>query len=177
MNQTLTIDRLDAHILGLLSARSRPGVVEMAASMGVTRSTVQSRLRRLEEGGMLTGFRPELALAAAGVDVEAFVALALEQGMLTRVVDELVTIPHVLEIHATTGRDDLLTRVATTSHADLQDLIQRILAIRGVSHSDTTLALTSPLTYRVQPLIDHLTRTSGWGRSTPLPDGGDDAGQ
>jgi DNA-binding Lrp family transcriptional regulator len=170
MAQMLTIDRLDASILGLLGSPTRPGVVEMASALGVTRSTVQSRIRRLEESGMLGGFRPELDLAALGIDVEAFIALALEQGMLGQVVERLVAIPNVLEIHATTGREDLLARVATTSHADLQDLIQQILAIDGVSHSNSTLALTSPLPYRVQPLLDHVTREAGWGRSTPLPD-------
>ena len=142
----------------------------MATSLGVTRSTVQSRVKRLEETGMLAGFRPHLDLALAGVDIEAFVALALEQGMLSEVVQRLTAIPNVLEIHATTGREDLLARVATTSHADLQELIQQILAIRGVSHSNTTLSLTSPLPYRVQPLLEHVTREAGWGRSTPLPD-------
>jgi len=169
MALTLTIDRLDAQILGHLGSRARPAIVEMAAKLGVTRSTVQSRIKRLEDSGALTGLRPELDLAVIGVDVEAFIALALQQGMLDRVVEQLTAVPHVLEIHATTGRDDLLVRVAVGSHGELQDLIQEILAIRGVSHSNTTLSLTSPLRYRVQPLLEHSTRKSGWGRSTPLP--------
>lgn len=170
MSQMITIDRLDARILGLLGSRARPGIVEMAASLGVTRSTIQSRIKRLEDSGMLSGFSPDLDLTTIGFDVEAFIALALQQGMLGEVVERLAAIPHVLEIHATTGREDLLARVATTNHADLQDLIQEILAIRGVSHANTTLSLTTPLPYRVQPLLDHTTRTSGWGRSTPLPE-------
>jgi DNA-binding Lrp family transcriptional regulator len=94
--------------------------------------------------------------------------LALDQGRLDDIVEQLTAMPHVLEIHATTGREDLLVRLGSTSHAELQELIQRIVGLPGVSHSDTKLALTTPLPYRVQPLLTHLTRAAGFGRSTPL---------
>jgi DNA-binding Lrp family transcriptional regulator len=163
------IDRLDSELLGLLGRDARMGVVEMAGALGVTRHTVQARLKRLEDLDLLTGFIPQVDLSAAGVIVEAFAALALEQGRLDQIVDRLATIPQVMEVHTTTGREDLLVRIATTSHAALQKLIQDIVAMPGVSHSNTTLALTNPLRYRVQPLLDEVTRQAGWGRSTPLP--------
>lgn len=165
----VNIDRLDSHLMSLLSADARTGVVELAAALGVTRHTVQSRLRRLEEQGLLSGFVPRIDLAAMGITVQAFAALALEQGRLDAVVDGLAEIPQVLEVHATTGREDLLVRLATTSHAALQALIQQIVAMPGVRHSDTSLALTTPLPYRVSPLLTEVTREAGWGRSTPLP--------
>jgi len=56
------------------------------------------------------------------------------------------------------------------SHADLQELIQHIVALPGVGHSNTTLALTTPLAYRVGPLITKATSGAGWGRSTALPE-------
>lgn len=167
-----SIDRLDAELLGALGRDARSGIVELATSLGVSRNTVQARLRRLDDEGLLAGFVPRLQLAAIGVTVEAFAALALQQGRLIDVVEQLSRMPHVLEIHATTGREDLLVRLATTSHAELQELIQRILALGGVSHSVTSLALTTPLPYRIQPLIDYLTHESGWGRSTGLSKSG-----
>lgn len=165
----LRIDRLDVELIGALSRDPRTGVVELATHLGVTRNTVQARLKRLEEQDLLSGFVPQLSLAAAGVSVEAFAALALDQGHLDEIVEQLTAMPHVLEVHATTGREDLLVRLGAASHAELQELIQRIVGIPGVSHSDTKLALTTPLRYRVQPLLTHMTRSAGWGRSTPLP--------
>lgn len=164
-----SIDRLDAHIIRQLSANARTGVVELATILGVTRTTVQSRLKRLEETGVITGFRPKVDLSKLGVTVEAFAALALEQGRLDSVVEELKKMPQVLEVHTMTGREDLLVRLASTSNAELQKLVQRVLSLPGVAHSNTTLALTTPLPYRVQPLLDHLTEEAGWGRSTALP--------
>ncbi|KJV03682.1 Lrp/AsnC family transcriptional regulator [Rhodococcus sp. PML026] len=165
----LTIDQLDAKLIGLLTTDARAGIVELAATLGVTRNTVQSRIKRLEDTGLIRSFRPELNLALAGIDVQAFLALELEleQGYLSSVVAALRDIPEVLEIHATTGREDLLVRVATQDHASLQELIEKVLGIVGVWHSSTTVALTTPLPYRTQPLLQAITSDAGWGRSTP----------
>lgn len=164
----LNIDRLDIDLLGALSRNARTGIAELAATLGVARNTVQARLTRMVDGNFLTGFRPELDLAEVGIDVQAFMALELQQGQLNSVVAALASVPEVLEIHATTGREDLLVRVATSTHANLQDLIQRVVSIEGVSHSSTTLTLTTPLRYRIQPLLEHLGHERGWGRSTPI---------
>jgi DNA-binding Lrp family transcriptional regulator len=126
-------------------------------------------VRRLEESGVLTGYQPRVDLAEAGLAVQAFVALEINQVGMASVVSGLARIPQVLEVHATTGREDLLVRVATATQAELQELVVHILAIPGVVHSSTTLALTTPLPYRVIPLLEEATRDAGWGRSTPKP--------
>lgn len=165
----LNIDRLDIELLGVLSRNARIGIVELATTLGVARNTVQARLNKMISDHVLSGFRPDLDLAEVGIAVEAFIALELQQGQLSSVVDSLTAMPEVLEIHATTGREDLLVRVATATQADLQSLIQGVVSTRGVSHSSTTLALTTPLRYRIQPLLEHLGQKQGWGRSTPTP--------
>jgi DNA-binding Lrp family transcriptional regulator len=165
----LNIDRLDVELLGVLARNARAGIVELASTLGVTRNTVQARLGRMAADKVLAGFRPDLDLAQLGIAVEAFMALELEQGQLQSVVDRLTAMPEILEVHATTGREDLLVRVATATQADLQVLIQDVVSMRGVSHSNTILALTTPLRYRVQPLLEHLGQQQGWGRSTPSP--------
>ena len=163
----LSIDRLDVELLEMLAGDARAGVVDLASRLGISRNTVQARLRRLEEGGLLTGYRPELRLAEAGVSVEAFIGLEVQQDRLASIIDALVAMPQVLEIHATTGREDLLVRVATETQADLQQLIEGIVGTAGVVHSTTTLALTTPLPYRAVPLLKHIAKDAGWGRSTP----------
>jgi DNA-binding Lrp family transcriptional regulator len=163
----LSIDRLDVKLLEQLATDARAGVVELASRLSISRNTVQARLRRLEDGGLITGYRPELKLGQAGVSMEAFIGLEVQQGRLASIVDALTAMPQVLEIHATTGREDLLVRVATETQADLQQLIESIVGTPGVVHSTTTLALTTPLPYRAVPLLKHITRNAGWGRSTP----------
>ncbi len=160
-----SLDRLDAKLIGHLGEDPRISVHDLATALGVARNTVQSRLRRLKDNGTLKGFRPELDLPSIGISIQAFMGLELEQGRLQAVLTVLRKLPEVLEIHATTGREDLLVRVAATTQANLQATIERIVSVEGVTHSTTTLALTSPLEYRIQPMLHLLTRDSGHGRA------------
>lgn len=161
----ISIDRLDASLLELLTEDPRAQIMDLASRLGVARNTVQSRMRRLEESGVVTGYRPEVDLSALGLSVQAFVGAETEQGRIQAVVEELRGVPEVLEVHTTTGREDLLIRIAAPSHEDLLHVLERILGLRGVAHTTTTLALTTPVRYRTQPLVDHLTREAGHGRS------------
>ncbi|MFC4603958.1 Lrp/AsnC family transcriptional regulator [Rhodococcus kronopolitis] len=161
----ISIDRLDAALLELLTADPRAQIMDLASRLGVARNTVQSRMRRLEESGVVAGYRPEVDLPALGLSVQAFVGAETEQGRIRDVVEALRGVPEVLEVHTTTGREDLLIRIAAPSHEELLHVLERILGLRGVAHTTTTLALTTPVRYRTQPLLDHLTRESGHGRS------------
>lgn len=67
------------------------------------------------------------------------------------------------------GREDLLVRVAAATLAQLQQAVGKMIDLQGVRHSNTTLSVSTPVPYRVQPLLDHLTSGAGWGRSTALP--------
>ncbi|BBY64903.1 Lrp/AsnC family transcriptional regulator [Mycolicibacterium helvum] len=165
----ISLDRLDVELLRILSTDARTGTVELSSVLGIARNTVASRLRKLEEAGLLIGYQPRLDLAEAGIGVQAFIAVEIEQGRLGAVVDDLAAIPQVLEVHATTGREDLLVRVGSPSQADLQALIEHVVALDGVVHTSTTLALTTPLPFRAIPLLEYITRDTGWGRSTPAP--------
>lgn len=160
-----SIDRLDADLLAALALDPRAGTTELAARLATTRNTVQARLARLAESGVLEGFSARVDLARLGLGVVAFLHLELAQGALSGVVEELRTRPAVLEVHATTGRSDLLVRVAARSHPELQAVLQDVLAVPGVLRTDTEIALTTPVPYRVGPLLEALTAERGRGRA------------
>jgi DNA-binding Lrp family transcriptional regulator len=164
-----SIDRLDSELLGKLNSNARAGVADLAAHFGISRNTVLARLQRLEKAGILNGFRPVIDLEAAGFPVQAFVGLELDQRELGQVVAALIRIPEVLEVTTQAGREDLLVRVAAGTLLELQQAVGQMIDIPGVRHSNTTLSISTPLPYRVQPLLDHVTKKSGWGKSTPLP--------
>ena len=160
-----TLDRLDAQLLGLLEDDPRTGVVELAERLGTSRNTVQARLGRLRDSGLLRGFRVTVDFEGAGVPVTALVSTELSQGSLGDAVAALRAMPHVLEVLTCTGDADLVVRLAAESNAQLQDLVQEVLCVPGVVRTTTVVVLTTPVPYRVQPLLQHLTRGAGRGRA------------
>ncbi|MFC8797217.1 Lrp/AsnC family transcriptional regulator [Promicromonospora sp. NPDC057138] len=163
----LNIDRLDAELLSALARDARVGIVELAKTLGVSRNTVQARMSRLEKAGIFEGFVPRIDLTDIGVEVEAFVTLTLQQAQFDSIVDRLEAMPNVLEIHVTTGGGDLLVRLSASTLAELQDLLHAIVELPGVAQSDTTVCLTTPVRYRVQPLLEKVTKDASWGRAAP----------
>lgn len=164
-----SIDRLDAEIIGRLTEDARASIADLAADLSVSRATIQTRIRRLEETGVLLGFRPIIDLSAVGMPVQALVSLELDQRKMQHVVAGLRKLPEVLEIKIQAGREDLLVHVAIASLDALQVLTASIVDIDGVRKTTSTFSVATPLPYRVQPLLDHITADAGWGRSTPAP--------
>jgi DNA-binding Lrp family transcriptional regulator len=164
-----SIDRLDVEILGRLEDAARAGVAEIAAALGVSRATVQQRLRRLHEEGVLRGYQPNIDLDAVGLTVHALVSLEIDQRVMGRIVRGLAALPEVLEVRIQAGREDLLVSVAIESLEALQSLTAAIVGIDGVRKTTSTFTVATPVPYRSQPLLEKVTATAGWGRSTPAP--------
>jgi DNA-binding Lrp family transcriptional regulator len=160
-----TIDQLDADLLVSLADDPRMSVMELAARLGVSRNTIQARISRLSAAQILVGFSARVDLVEIGIPVEAFIDIELAQGALQSVIDALGGLANVLEVHVTTGRADLMVRIAARTHEELQHLIQEMYDIAGVNRTTTHIALSTPVPYRVGPLLTHVTRAAGRGRS------------
>ncbi|MFB9182626.1 Lrp/AsnC family transcriptional regulator [Dactylosporangium sucinum] len=156
------IDTLDARLLALLEAEPRIGVLECSRRLQVARGTVQARLDRLAERGVIRGHGPDIDPAALGYGVTAFVTLEIRQRYgHDPVAAHLAEIPEVLEAHTITGSGDLLCRIVARSNADLQRVIDRVMNFEGIVRSSTIIALAQQIPYRVMPLV----RASAGGRS------------
>jgi DNA-binding Lrp family transcriptional regulator len=91
---------------------------------------------------------------ALGYRVTGFVTLEIRQaGGHDPVADRLAGIPEVLEVHTITGPGDMLCRVVAHTNADLQRVIDAIVAVAGVVRASTVIALATPVPYRVLPLV------------------------
>ena len=150
------IDELDARLLLAISRTPRAGIMELARQLNVARGTVQARLDKLRQRGVVTGFDPDLHLATLGYDVTAFVTLEISQGRLSDVVDHLIKIPEVTEAHSTTGPGDLHCRVVAHTNEHLQSVLNRILDVSGIDRVSTQIALTEQIRMRTLPIIEQL---------------------
>ena len=147
------LDELDLRLLELLRERPRAGVLELSREARVARATAQARLDRMEAAGVITGYGPDVDVAAAGFGVTAFVTLEIAQGGLDQVRAELEAIPGILEAHVTTGPGDVLCRIAAASHEDLQLCLLALNRSAAVTRSTSVIALSVLVPSRVLPLL------------------------
>jgi DNA-binding Lrp family transcriptional regulator len=152
------VDDLDRRLIDLFAAEPRVGVLEASRRLGVARGTVQARLDRLESSGVVTGYGPDLSPEALGYPVTAFLTLEIRQeaaegGGHDAVGAHLAAIPEVLEAHTITGAGDLMVRLVAQSNADLQRVIDRVIALPAITRSSTVIALATQVPYRVLPLV------------------------
>ena len=148
------LDELDARLLTLLAAEPRIGVLECSRRLSVARGTVQARLDKLVARGVIRGFGPEVSPAAIGFGVMSFVTLEISQRYGHSAVSEhLAEIPEVLEAHTITGSGDLMCRIVARSNADLQRVIDQIVAYEGIVRASTIIALAEQIPYRTLPLV------------------------
>ena len=148
------MDDLDRTLITLFADEPRVGVLEASRRLGVARGTVQARLDKLVSSGIVTGWGPDLSPDALGFPVTAFLTLEISQSAGHQAVAEhLATIPEVLEAYTITGVGDLWCRVVSRSNADLQRVIDRVVAVEGVQRASTVMALATQVPYRVLPLL------------------------
>jgi DNA-binding Lrp family transcriptional regulator len=155
------VDALDLALLTALDENPRAGVLELSRILRVARATVASRLQRLEQQGVVTGYGPDIDLASAGYSVQAFVTLEIAQGSLGGVAGELAAIPGVLEAFAVTGSGDVLCKIAAASHADLQATLVELARTGSVARSTSVVVLSTVVAPRVLPLLASRLRTTG----------------
>ena len=154
------LDALDLALLTALQLSRRAGILELSRSVKVARATVQSRLERMERSGVITGYGPDIDIAAAGYPVQAFVTLEIAQGSLDKLHQDLSSIPGVLEAYATTGTGDVLCRVAAASNAELQQTLLQLNGSPWVARSTSAVLLSTVVAPRAMPLLSSKPRPS-----------------
>jgi len=156
------MDELDAALVRLFSEEPRIGVLEASRRLSVARGTVQSRLDKLVERGVIVDWSPTLDPEALGYPVTAFLTLEIQQGSgHEHVAEQLGEIPEVLEACTITGAGDMWCRVVARSNADLQRVIDKVLVCDGVVRSTAVIALATQIRHRVLPLLDPWSRLLG----------------
>ena len=149
----MSIDELDVRLIRLLRSSPNLPVVEMARRLEAARGTVQARLDRLIRDGVITGFGPDVSAAAVGHGVLAFTTLEIAQGRGGQITDGLRAVPEVLEVHAITGPGDLHLKIVARSNDHLHEVLERVLALPGITRTQTQLALRTSFERSVADLI------------------------
>lgn len=147
------MDQLDVALIEAMHAHPRVGDLELSRVTQVARATVQSRLAKLEEAGVITGYGPDIDLVAAGHPVITFATLEIVQGSLDDVTAELASLPNVLEAYITSGNADVICKIAATSLEDLKDTLLHISQSASVARSTSVIVLSELVPPRVLPML------------------------
>jgi DNA-binding Lrp family transcriptional regulator len=139
------MDDLDTGIVGLLSADARTSVATLARRLKVARSTIQTRLERLETGGIIAGYTLKLGEAAREGRLRASVLLSIEPRGQAAILSRLKAIPEVERVFTTSGRFDLLLQVAAPNTGVLDGVLDQIGAMTGVNSSESLIHLSTRL--------------------------------
>ncbi|MFN4099127.1 MAG: Lrp/AsnC family transcriptional regulator [Pararhodobacter sp.] len=137
------MDDLDRALLALLMADSRQPLATLARKLKVARTTVQSRLERLESSGAIVGYTLKLGKDAARPLIRASVLVAIEPRNQAAILTRIRAIPEIERAFTTSGRFDLLLQVAAPTTEQLDVVLDGIGALPGVRSSESLIHLTT----------------------------------
>ncbi|HEY8182085.1 MAG TPA: Lrp/AsnC family transcriptional regulator [Thermoanaerobaculia bacterium] len=142
-------DAMNLRILTELQQNPRLAMTELGRRVGLSSPAVAERVRRLEESGVIRGYRLEIDPAALGLPLSAYVRVRPNPGQLSRVSELAREIPEVVECHRVTGEDCLIVKV----HLPNIEQLDRILdAFLQYGTTTTSLVQSSPVNRRALPL-------------------------
>ncbi|GAA1541435.1 Lrp/AsnC family transcriptional regulator [Kribbella lupini] len=147
--KAIELDDLNTRILTELTADPRLRTTELARRLGVSAPTVRERVTRLEESGVIRGYRLDLDPAALGLPVAAWVRLKPGPGQIPRIVELARATPEVVECHRISGEDCFLIRVQAPAIDALEALLDK-LNVHGSTNS--SFVVSSPVPPRSVPL-------------------------
>jgi Lrp/AsnC family transcriptional regulator, leucine-responsive regulatory protein len=145
------LDETDRKILGELVRDGRVPLAELGRRVNLSPPAVADRVKRLEQAGVITGFRAELDPRKLGYPLTAIVRVKPAPGKLPRIPELAAEIPQVSECHRITGEDCFYLKVYLRSIDELSSLLDRFLA-----HGETTTSIVnaSPIPRRDPPSND-----------------------
>jgi Lrp/AsnC family transcriptional regulator, leucine-responsive regulatory protein len=145
------LDDINLRILSELRRDPRLTMAALGRLIGMSSPAVTERVRRLEEVGVIAGYRLEISPAALGLPIAAYVRVRPNAGQVQRVADLASQIPEVVECYRVTGEDCFIMKVHIPAMDQLDRLLDRFLAY-GVT--TTSIIQSSPVPLRSLPIPD-----------------------
>ena len=133
----------DRRLLDLLSANAREAVSALARKLNLARSTVQERIARLEQRGVISGYTIRLGREAAERQIGAHVMLSIDPKQSDRIVAELKRMPEIRSLSAVSGAYDLIAIVAAETTKRIDEVLDAIGKIPGIARTTSSIVLTT----------------------------------
>jgi Lrp/AsnC family leucine-responsive transcriptional regulator len=145
----LLLDARNVDLLRLLAATPRMTISELARRVGMSAPAVRERIQRLEEAGVIQGYRLELDPGALGYPLTAFVRVRPMPGQLPKLIEVARQMAQVSECHRVTGEDCIIVKIHTEGLESLDPVLDRFLAY---GQTTTSIVQSTPVPPRGLPL-------------------------
>ena len=142
-------DEKNVDLLSLLQSDPRMSISELSRRVKLSAPAVKERVTRLEEAGIIAGYRLDLNPKALGFPVTAFVRIRPMPGQLPKIIALAQSMPEVSECHRITGEDCFILKVHLDALENLDVVLDRFLAF---GQTTTSIIQSSPVPPRGPPL-------------------------
>lgn len=142
------LDAKDWQLIELLQEDARTGYAELGRQVGLSAPATAERVKRLEDAGVIRGYRAQIDPRRLGYAIEAVIRLRCDGGACSRIGQLLADIPEVLDCRRLAGEDSASLRVVAMSVSHLQAVLDRILKVHPSVATTTLVVLQAPYTNR-----------------------------
>ena len=140
-SRPIALDEIDRQLIALLQINARESVATLARQLGIARTTVNSRLARLEKSKVITGYGVRLGLIGGGL--QAYVGIKVQPRAGKEVVRRLSAMGQVQQLCAVSGEFDYVAWLHSDSPEQLDQLLDQIGSLDGVEKTTTSIILSS----------------------------------
>ena len=137
------MDKVDERLISALRHDARASLSDLATQLNLSRTTVRSRIERLQARGDILGFTVVLKEDVLRDPVRGLMLIGIEGRGTNRIVRQLQGLPEVRAIHTTNGRWDLIVEIGTETLEDFDAALSRVRLIEGITTSETNLLLAT----------------------------------
>ncbi|MBD1552145.1 Lrp/AsnC family transcriptional regulator [Pseudomonas typographi] len=139
------LDSTDRQLIAALQLNARESVATLARNLGIARTTVTSRLARLERTGAITGYGVRLGQRALEGSLQAYVGITVQPRASKDVLRRLDAMPHIQQLCAVSGQFDYVAWLRCESPERLDALLDAIGTIEGVEKTTTSIVLSTKI--------------------------------
>jgi DNA-binding Lrp family transcriptional regulator len=139
----IKVDETDDRLIAALRHDARASLSDLAARLGMSRTTVRARLARLQQRGEIVGFSVITRADVARDPVRGLMMIGIEGRGAERIKRQLGGMAELRAVHSTNGRWDLIVEIGTASLAEFDRVLDRIRKLEGVVASETSLLLST----------------------------------
>ena len=138
------LDAKDWQLLEALQRDARLGYAELGRKVKLSAPAVAERVKRLEDTGVISGYRAVVEPKRLGYRIEAMVRLRCDGGICSRIGPIVADIPEVLDCRRLAGEDSAILRVVAMSITHLESVLDRLLKIHASVSTTTLVVLQAP---------------------------------